>query len=181
MEGVIAQILLFAGTFAPKNWAYCNGQIIPIAQNTALFSLLGTTYGGDGRVNFALPNLQGRVAIGAGNGPGLSPYALGQAAGSESVTILPNQIPGHVHPATATVAVSVTNTPAGTEDPVGGLLTETAAPFYASSGASTGNLGGVSATVTVGPNQGGQPVNIMPPYLALNYVICLYGIFPSRN
>jgi microcystin-dependent protein len=180
MEGVIAQILLFAGTFAPKNWAYCNGQLIPIAQNTALFSLLGTTYGGDGRVNFALPNLQGRVAIGAGQGPGLSPYALGQAGGTEQVTLTTNNMPAHIHPATATVSVGVSGAGATADDPDGALLTTTNAPFYAT-GAPGGHLGGVSATATVGMAGSNAPVSIMPPYLALNYVICLYGIFPSRN
>jgi microcystin-dependent protein len=180
MEGVIAQILLFAGTFAPRNWAYCNGQLIPIAQNSALFSLLGTTYGGDGRVNFALPNLQGRVAIGAGQGPGLSPYALGQAGGTEQVTLTTNNMPAHIHPATATVSVGVSSAGATAEDPDGALLTTTNAPFYAT-GAPGGHLGGVSASATVGMAGGNAPVAIMPPYLALNYVICLYGIFPSRN
>ncbi len=180
MEGVIAQILLFAGTFAPKNWAYCNGQLIPIAQNTALFSLLGTTYGGDGRVNFGLPDLRGRVAIGAGQGPGLSNYVLGQVAGSETVTLTTANMPAHIHPATATVSVGVSGAGATADDPDGALLTTTNAPFYAT-GAPGGHLGGVTASATTGPTGNNQPVNIMPPYLALNYVICMYGIFPSRN
>ena len=180
MEGVIAQILLFAGTFAPKNWAYCQGQIIAIQTNTALFSLLGTTYGGNGTTTFALPDLRGRVAIGAGQGPGLSNYVLGQAAGSETVTLTTANMPAHIHPATATVSVGVSGAGATADDPDGALLTTTNAPFYAT-GTPGGHLGGVTASAATGPTGNNQPVGIMPPYLALNYVICLYGIYPSRN
>jgi microcystin-dependent protein len=180
MEGVIAQILLFAGNFAPRNWAYCNGATVQISQNTALFSLLGTTYGGNGTTTFLLPDLRGRVAIGAGQGPGLSPYSLGQAAGSETVTLTINNMPAHIHPATASVAVGVSSAGATAEDPDGALLTTTNAPFYAT-GAPSGHLGGVTASATVGIAGSNAPVSIMPPYLALNYVICMFGIFPSRN
>jgi microcystin-dependent protein len=180
MEGVIAQILLFAGTFAPKNWAYCQGQIIAIQTNTALFSLLGTTYGGNGTTTFALPDLRGRVAIGAGQGPGLSIYDLGQVGGTEQVTLTTANMPAHNHPATGTVSVGVTNVAANSDDPDGSLLTTTGNPFYAS-GVPVGHLAGTSATVQVGIAGQSAPVGIMPPYLALNYVICLYGIYPSRN
>ncbi len=180
MEGVIAQILLFAGTFAPKNWAYCQGQIIAIQTNTALFSLLGTTYGGNGTTTFALPDLRGRVAIGAGQGPGLSIYDLGQVGGTEQVTLTTANMPAHNHPATGTVSVGVTNVAANSDDPDGSLLTTTGNPFYAS-GVPVGHLAGTSSTVQVGIAGQSAPVGIMPPYLALNYVICLYGIYPSRN
>jgi microcystin-dependent protein len=180
MEGYIAQILLFAGTFAPRNWAYCDGSLVNIASNTALFSLLGTTYGGNGTTNFALPDLRSRVAVGAGQGPGLSNYALGQRGGTETVTLTQNQMPAHIHPATAAVSVGVSNASASTDDPDGGLLTTTGSAFYAG-GTTAGNLGGVSSSLTIGNAGGNQPFSIEQPYLALNYVICIYGIFPSRN
>lgn len=100
MEGYIAQIILFAGTFAPRGWAFCQGQILSISQNTALFSLLGTTYGGNGQTTFALPDLRGRAPIGTGQGPGLSSISLGQMAGTENVTLLITQLPAHTHTVT---------------------------------------------------------------------------------
>jgi microcystin-dependent protein len=180
MEGYIAQILLFAGNFAPRNWAYCDGSIIAIQTNTALFSLLGTTYGGNGTTTFALPDLRGRVAVGTGNGPGLTPRTLGEVGGTETVTLTLGQLPAHIHPATAAVSVGVSSAGANSDDPDGSLLTTTGSAFY-TTGAPTGHLGGVSASVTVGIAGSNQPVNIQSPYLALNYVICMFGIFPSRN
>ncbi len=180
MEGYIAQIMMFAGTFAPKGWAYCDGSILSIASNTALFSLVGTTYGGNGTTTFALPDFRGRVAVGTGNGPGLSPRTLGEVAGTEGVTLLTSNMPAHNHPATATVQVGVTNVTANSDDPDGSLLTTTGAAFYAT-GAGSGHLGGVTANVTTGIVGSNQPVSTMQPYLVMNYVICLYGIFPSRN
>ena len=182
MDPVMAQVIMFAGNFAPRDWAYCDGSLQSIAENSALFSLLGTTYGGDGQNTFALPDFRGRVAIGTGSGSGRNPRTLGEMGGSETVSLVANNLPPHTHPATATVSMSVTNTPANTEEASGSFLTETASPFYASAGASAGNLGGVTAAATVGPSaSGGQPVQIMPPYLAMNYIISLYGIYPSRN
>lgn len=173
MEGVIAQILLFAGNFAPKSWAFCNGAILPISSNTALFSLLGTTYGGNGTTNFALPDLRGRVAIGAGQGPGLSNYQLGQAGGHESVTLTLNEMPNHTH----AVNVPTTDGPGSTEDPTGNILALQNASVFAAASAASGSYGGV----TVGATGGNAPIPTVSPYLALNYVICLYGIYPSRN
>jgi microcystin-dependent protein len=180
MEGYIAQILLFAGNFAPRNWAFCDGSIQGIAQNTALFSLLGTTYGGNGTTTFALPDLRGRVAVGAGNGPGLTPRTLGEVGGTETVTLTLGQLPAHTHPATATASVGVSNSNANSDDPDGSLLTTTGSTFYAT-GTPTGHLGGVSASATIGIAGSNQPVSVQSPYLALNYVICMFGIFPSRN
>jgi microcystin-dependent protein len=172
MEGYIAQILLFAGNFAPRNWALCQGQILPIASNTALFSLLGTTYGGNGTTNFALPNLQGRVAIGAGQGAGLSNYSLGQSGGVESVTLLATEIPAHTHTLKAVTEAGTTPVPTGNYLANTGALDKE----YAPTGTQTNmNSGAIS---TVGGN---QPHSNVQPYLGLNYVICLYGIFPSRN
>jgi microcystin-dependent protein len=181
MEGTMATILLFAGNFAPRNWGFCDGSIIAISTNSALFSLLGTTYGGNGTTNFALPDLRGRVAVGAGNGPGLSQYMLGQVGGSETVTLNTQQMPAHNHVAQTTVSVGTAGVNANADDPDASLLTTTTANFYANGVAPTGHLAGVTANTTIGISGGNQPVNIQSPYLALNYVICLYGIYPSRN
>ncbi len=177
MEGYLAQIIMFAGNFAPRSWAYCQGQILSIAQNTALFSLLGTTYGGNGQTTFGLPDLRGRVPVGTGQGPGLSNIDLGEMAGSPTHTLISNEMPSHSHTATTTAKVSSLN--ANTEEPAGNVLATQANNFYAPANTANGNLGGVSTTLT---NTGGsQPHNNMQPYLGMNYVICLEGIFPSRN
>ncbi|MBV6441036.1 MAG: phage tail protein [Haliscomenobacteraceae bacterium CHB4] len=177
MEGYIAQILMFAGNFAPKNWAFCQGQILNIASNTALFSLLGTTYGGDGRVTFGLPDFRGRLPVGTGDGPGLSDYQLGQMAGTETTTLTVNQMPMHSHQVTPQLAVATGN--GTTDEPDGNVLAGTASNIYAPPASANGRLAGLSATET--PTGGNQPFSIVQPYLAMNFVICLYGIFPSRN
>lgn len=179
MEGVIATIMMFAGNFAPKNWAYCAGQTISIASNTALFSLLGTTYGGNGTTTFMLPNLQGRVAVGAGQGPGLSDYELGQVGGSESTTMLTTQMPAHGHTGGLVKIDLTSNGPTSTQAN-GNILASPTADSYATLGTTpTVNYGGFSAEASA---QGGsQPFSVKQPYLGMNYVICQYGIFPSRN
>lgn len=177
MEGYLAQIIMFAGNFAPQNWAFCYGQLQSIAQNSALFALLGTYYGGDGQTTFALPDLRGRVPVGTGNGPGLPPVNLGELSGSPTTTLTVNQMPAHNHTAITNVGVSSANTTS--EEAAGNILANQAQNFYAPVGTANGSLGGV--TTTVGLNGGNQPVNIMQPYLGMNYVICLNGIFPSRN
>ena len=172
MEGYIAQILLFAGNFAPRTWSYCDGSVLSIASNTALFSLLGTTYGGNGTTTFALPDLRGRVAVGAGSAPGRSDYQLGEVGGSEQITLTVNQMPAHTH----TVNVPVSDLGGSTDDPTGNINAVTGTPGY-SAPPGSGSYGGVTASVA----GGSQPVDIRQPYLALNYVICMQGIFPSRN
>lgn len=178
MEGTIATIMMFAGNFAPKNWAYCSGQILPIAQNTALFSLLGTTYGGDGRVTFGLPDLQGRVPVGAGQGPGLSYYALGQAVNAESTTLLVSQLPAHTHTPGA-VHINVSNSNAGKEEASGSILATPSNDIYATVGTGPAvNYAGFSAAVQ---SQGNSlPFPIIQPYECISYVICMYGVYPSR-
>ena len=167
-EPFLGMIAIYGFNFAPRGWAFCNGQILAIAQNTALFSLLGTTYGGNGQTTFALPNLQSRVPIHFGQGPGLSSYDLGQSAGSESVTLTTNQMPQHNHIVNATDAeVSGGGSPANNFIAKGG--------FY-----------GTPADITMAPTMigitgGSQPTSIIQPYLALNFCIALEGIFPSRN
>lgn len=167
----IGQITLFAGNFAPRGWALCQGQILSIAQNTALFSILGTTYGGNGQTTFALPDLRSRVAVGQGQGPGLSSYALGQQGGTESVTLTINQLAAHNHPYTP-VAFSDTGTQTR---PNGGYLA-TQDNLYSPTTDQT-----AMGAQTTGPAGGGQPHDNIEPYTTLNYIICTEGIYPSRN
>ncbi|MFN0035399.1 MAG: phage tail protein [Saprospiraceae bacterium] len=179
MEGTIATIMMFAGNFAPKNWAFCAGQTVNIASNTALFSLLGTTYGGNGTTNFMLPNLQGRVAVGNGQGPGLSLYDLGQVGGTETTTMSSGQMPSHTHTAGA-VAIDLTTNGPTTTQANNNILASPIADHYATAGTTPAvNYGGFSAVAAA---QGGsQPFGIRQPYLGMNYVICQYGVFPSRG
>ena len=177
MEGYMAQILMFAGNFAPKSWAFCQGQLLSISSNSALFSLLGTTYGGDGRTTFGLPDFRGRIPVGTGDGPGLSDYQLGQRAGTESTTLTVAQMPSHSHQVTPQLVVSTGN--GTTDEPDGNVLAGTSTPTYAPATSANGKLAGLSATET--PAGGSQPFSIVQPYLAMNFVICIYGIFPSRS
>jgi microcystin-dependent protein len=169
----VAEIRVFACNFAPKGWAFCDGQLMPISQNTALFSLLGTYYGGDGRVTFALPNLQGSVPIQAGQGPGLSDRFLGEASGTPYVTLLESEIQAHTHTEQALALFGASN------DPIGRLPSK---PFG-------GGLlfdPGAANLVTMNPNSigvtgGSQPHNNTMPTLTLNYCIALQGVFPPRS
>jgi microcystin-dependent protein len=168
----LAEIRVFAFGFAPRGWATCSGQILPISQNTALFSLLGTTYGGDGRSNFALPNLNGRVPMHPGQGPGLQPRYLGEQTGEPAVTLLEAEIPSHNHRVAARTGRGKNkNTP----EP-GIALADSQGNFA---------FGPVEKEVntnptTLKPNGGGLPHNNMMPYLALNYCIALQGVYPQR-
>lgn len=168
----IGQIILFAGNFAPRDWALCNGQLLSISQNSALFSILGTTYGGDGQVTFALPDLQGRVAIGNGQGNGLSGRVLGELAGTENTTLTVNQLPAHRHSLLASGTLGDSNSP-------NAAALAIAAPEetqYA-----RGTPGTAMSTQSIGLTGSSLPIDIMPPYLTLNYIIALFGVFPSRN
>ena len=177
MEGTIGEIRMFAGNFAPKSWALCQGQLLAISQNTALFSILGTTYGGDGRTTFGLPNLQGRVALGIGNGPGLSGYVLGEQTGSESVTLLAQNLPPHSHLQNGSGDPPTQNSAGGASLATNGRATNPPMPnVYAANANNPIGMG--SMTGTTG---GGQPVSLIQPVLGINYIVCLYGVFPSRN
>jgi microcystin-dependent protein len=171
----VAEIRLLGCNFAPRGYAFCRGQILPLAQNTALFSLLGTTYGGNGVSNFGLPDLQGRTPIGAGQGPGLSQRSLGEIGGSENVTLLTTEIPGHTHSISAS---SATGTQAFPTNAVwaASLSSRSPPPLYSN----------VTANTPMAPNAlsaagGGQPHNNRQPYLGVNYVIALQGVFPPRS
>jgi microcystin-dependent protein len=169
----IAEIRIFAGNFAPRSWAFCNGQLLPIAQNTALFSLVGTTYGGDGRTNFGLPNLQGRAPMHPGNGPGLSSRRLGQSGGADTVTLSESLMPAHRHTVQVSDEDGADNSPAD----MGTSGTEANQRIY---GAVT-NLTAM-AQVAMPDNAGGsQQHNNLQPFLVLNFIIALAGVFPSRN
>ena len=179
MEFFLGQIILFAGNFAIRGFAFCNGQLLAISQNQALFSLLGTTYGGDGRTTFALPDLRGRTVVNSGGnsaGPGLTTRRLGQISGQESVTLNTTEMPSHNHPATAQVAV---NNGGGEENVVSGQVISNHSQAFNEDPVAGQFLGGTSATVS--NNGGGQSHNNMQPYLALNYEITMQGLFPSRN
>jgi microcystin-dependent protein len=169
----VAEIRIFPFNFAPKGWAFCNGQILPISQNTALFSLLGTTYGGDGKSTFALPNMQGNAAMHPGQGPGLSLHDLGEMSGSETVTLLQSEIPIHTHNLVASQADGGDRSPANERFAagVGGVN------MYAPPSNPLTQL----ATQTWTPAGGDLPHNNMQPYLTLNYCIALQGVFPPRG
>jgi microcystin-dependent protein len=167
----VAEIRIFPFNFAPRGWAFCDGQIMPISQNTALFSLLGTTYGGDGRSNFALPNLQGRAAMHPGQGLGLSPHDLGESRGVETVTLLSTEIPAHAHVLTASNETGEDRKAVGEA-----MARSTGGPLY---GPAT-NLVAMAAEAL--PIAGAsQPHNNMMPYLTLNFCIALQGVFPPRG
>ena len=171
MDPFVAEIRIFPFNFAPKGWAWCNGQILPLSQNTALFSLLGTTYGGDGKSNFALPNMQGNAPMHPGQGPGLSLHDLGETGGSETVSLLESEIPSHSH------AMMASNADSTDRSPANNLL--------------AGGLGGLSfygappppvqlSSNALAPAGGDQPHNNMMPYLTCYFNIALQGVYPPR-
>lgn len=169
MDPYLGEIRLFGFTFAPVDWLPCDGRLLPISQYTALFSLLATTYGGDGRTTFAIPDLRGRVPVGVGQGPGLSPQTQGQAAGSETITLTPPQLPPHSH----TVAASATAT---TKNPSGAL------PGVTGAGSSYDTAAGLTMSAAmIGGGGSSAPVPILQPYLVLNWCIATNGIFPPRS
>ena len=183
MEPLIGQIMMFAGSFAPKGWAFCQGQLLPIAQYNALFSILGTTYGGDGRTTFALPNLGGRVPVGTGQSPGLSHYSNGQVGGVENVTLNQTEMPAHIHVAQVKVSANLgtTNNPIGkVPGAVQAQVDRSGTPFpvTAYSDAPTGSASSDSTSIL--PSGGNQAHNNMQPYLGMNYIICMEGIYPPR-
>jgi microcystin-dependent protein len=200
-EAYIGSLVLFAGNFAPRGWAFCQGQLLPINQHQALFSILGTTYGGDGRTNFALPDLRGRVPVGTGHGQGLTNRTLGQASGTENVILTQNQMPLHTH-TVGNMSIQITNpgfvdVPVNTEggegnstDPTNILSADGAAKSFTKSIANDKYSGkslpvkglqvsGTGGTIT--PTGGNQPFSIVQPNLGLNYIICLHGIYPQRD
>lgn len=182
MEGYIAEIRMFAGNFEPRNWAFCSGQILSIATNTALFSLLGTTYGGNGTSTFALPDLRGRAPFGTGPGPGLPSINLGDVSGSEAVTLGITNLPAHNHPLSSTNLTMGANAErVGTTDSPVSHHNSILGGNNAYSSTTDGSMASLSGTSVIGTNGSNTPINIRSPYLGINYIICLFGIFPSRN
>lgn len=178
MEGTIGEIRLFGGNFAPGNWNFCNGSLQSIATYTALFSVIGTTYGGDGQTTFALPNFQGRIPVGTGQGPGLPDYDLGQVSGAENITMTTQTMPMHSHLTSISLRIPAFSE-SGDANPNGAILAG-ASNAYTSQPTDSA-LAAFNAQVTLQQVGSGMPFSSMQPYLALNYVICMEGIFPSRN
>ena len=172
MDPFVAEIRIFGFNFAPKGWALCDGQILPLSQNTALFSLLGTTYGGDGKSNFALPNLQGNAPMHPGQGPGLSLHDLGETGGSQTVSLLESEIPSHSHGLLCNAAVANRTNPAGNS-----IARVSSGAPYAPAGSTSAQLAPQALT----PAGSDQPHNNMQPYLTLNFCIALQGVFPPRT
>jgi len=169
-EPFLGQIILFAGNFAPVGWAFCEGQLLPISQNAALFAILGTTYGGNGTTTFALPDLRGRFPIGPGQGPGLTNHILGETGGSETLTLTISQLPSHTHQLIGTANAATTG------NPTGQVLANSRDAIYGSA-STTVNL----STASIGTAGSNLPSEIMPPYQGLNYIIALQGVFPTRG
>ena len=191
MEPFIGQVVMFGGNFAPRGWAYCDGQLLSINQNQALFSILGTTYGGDGRTTFALPDLRGRTPVGQGHGPGLGNRPLGQRSGTEYNILTANQLPAHSHsaditPLTFTPFVQINTNEAEEVSPVSQYLADAESEkMYASAptaGAKLkGTVAGLTGAIQIANQGGSQQFNNMQPWEAVHYIIALVGLFPSRN
>ena len=170
-EPFVGEIRMFAGNFAPRGWAFCDGQLLAVSQNDALFSLFGTIYGGDGRTTFGLPDLRGRIPIHAGSGPGLSPRSLGAKGGAENVTLTVNQLPSHSHTAQGSTAVANETAPAGrVVGQAGGF------DFFQSG---TGSAA-MSTSMVTGVGGSRSHSNLMP-FLCVHFIVALFGIFPSRT
>ena len=172
-EPFVAEIRIFAGNFAIRGWAFCNGQLLPVSQNTALFSLVGTTYGGDGTTTFGLPNLQGRAPMHPGRGPGLTSRRLGQQGGVENVTLTEAQMPNHGH------ALQANDNRAGSGGPVGNSFAEPRDGLRYQSDTVTNRV--TMSDQALENAGGGQPHNNMQPFTTLNFIIALVGLYPSRG
>lgn len=206
MEGTIGEIRGFAGNFAPRTWSFCEGQFVSISANQALFSIIGTTYGGDGRTTFALPDLRGRTPISSGSGPGLSTYLLGQRSGAEIHSLTTNQMPAHSHAVNINDAdievdgaimatMSVSTSEAEDSSPSGNYLGVSSADVYADSSSNGNTLNNAainvdtsglgvsipSSAIAISSSGTSQAFSVMQPYLTINWIICTAGVFPSRS
>jgi len=180
MEQILGQLLLFGGNFTIQGWAQCDGTLLPISQNTALFSLLGVAYGGNGQTTFALPDLRGRVVMGQGQGPGLTPHVLGEMSGQENATLIATNLPSHTHTLLANNAASTDNIPSS-EVVLSQGLTSSGGPkalnsnIYSKAGPNTS-----LSSHSIAPTGNSQPFSVQQPYLVMNYMIAMQGIFPPR-
>lgn len=181
MTGTLAEIRMFAGNFAPRGWMQCQGQLLSIAQWTAVFALVGTTYGGNGQTTFGVPDFRGRTALGTGQGPGLPNVDLGQMAGVPTTTLLVNNLPQHNHVITGSVTEQANNdNGALSSDPTGRRLAATG-KIFTSNIKDLVNMADDVVSLTAGPAGGSQPFSSMSPYLGIQYIFCVEGIFPSRD
>jgi len=178
MEGTLAEIRMFAGNFAPRGWQFCNGQLLPIAQWTAVFALVGTTYGGNGQTTFGVPDLRGRVAVGTGQGPGLPSFQLGEMSGFPSVTLLSTNLPAHNHQLTGNITPQAATDGALSTDANGRYIGP--GSFFSTAGDNV-NMAPIPVNFPTTIAGSSVPVSIMQPYLGMNYIFCVEGIFPSRN
>lgn len=178
MDGTIGEIRLFASAFAPRNWAYCNGSLLAIRSNTALFSILGTTYGGDGKTTFAVPNLAGRSAVGAGEGLGLSSYSLGEMTGTGSVTLNVMNLPAHNHTAAGNIVIPAYSEEGDSGIPSNNILAAKSSMYSTEESDSTTLP--IPLILQVDEVGGSTPLALNQPSLGMNYIICLYGEFPMR-
>jgi microcystin-dependent protein len=179
MEGTMAEIRMFAGNFNPRAWFFCQGQLLSIAQNTALFSLLGTTYGGDGQVTFGLPDFRGRVAVGTGNGAGLSSVQLGEMSGFNTTTLLSINLPAHNHQVTGNVTPRASIELGLSDSPENTFHAGSNDKPYSATADTTMQPIPVNLPTSIAGSS--SPVSIMQPYTGINYIICSEGIYPSRN
>lgn len=178
----VGEISIVGFNFPPKGWTFCDGQLLPISQNTALFSILGTYYGGDGKSTFSLPNFQGRAPMHAGNGPGLSTHVLGETGGEENVTLLETEMPAHSHEAQAIFPIGDdTNQASLTDNPVNSFPIAKTGTNVLFSPSGSGKSGSFKPEISVIQNGGGLPHNNMQPYLTLNFIIAMQGVYPPRQ
>lgn len=176
-ESFVGEIKMFAGNFAPRNYAFCDGQLLAVSQNNALFSLLGTIYGGDGRTTFGLPDIRGRLVMHAGSGPGLTNRGLGAKGGAEAELLIATNLPSHSHP----VILKAYSGRGNSDSPVGTVWAKKNRDKYYSTGAPDVEMRSGAIQLTVGDTGGSQSFNHMPPFTVVNYIMALYGVYPSRN
>jgi microcystin-dependent protein len=179
MEGYLAEIRMFGGNFAPRGWFFCQGQLLSIAQWTAVFALVGTTYGGNGQTTFGVPDLRGRSPLGTGQGPGQPNIDLGEMAGTTSQTLLITNLPMHNHTLTGAITPQAAGDGALGTDATGRRVGP--GSFYSGSTDELVNMAPLANNLQVGINGSNQPVATVPPYLGMNFIMCVEGIFPSRN
>lgn len=182
MEGTLAEIRMFAGNFSPRGWQYCNGQLLSISQWTAVFALVGTIYGGNGQTTFGLPDFRGRSPFGTGNGAGLSPIQIGEVSGTETITLLSSNLPAHNHTLTPTnITLGSKAERVGTSDLPTAKFHTILDGSSAYSTTSDVNMAAVNNAISLGIAGGNQPFSNRSPYLGMNFIICVEGIFPSRD
>ncbi len=179
---MLGEVVLFGGNFAPRGWAFCEGQLLSIAQNTALFSILGTTYGGDGRTTFGLPDLRGRTPFHPGRGPGLNSYRLGQKTGTETVTLTTNQLPSHTHAASVQSTLGGTSGAVDSDSPSASLPAPSSVDRFSTDTSSDLKMHESSTgPAVIESNPGGQSIDVLSPSTVVRYIIATQGTFPSRS